>query len=212
MGEIWKDIKNYEGYYQVSNFGNVRSVRRTVNCRNGKRTVYERFMKPNEMPLGYKQVGLSKECSTTRFFVHRLVAMAFIRNPNNFSCINHKDGNPANNCADNLEWCDHKYNSNYHLCKQKQSEFMKSRYADLSTLHKNIPHPRPVCQLGLDGKLIRVFNVLRDVQAEGFSIRNVRNCADCLGGKWNKPTKHGFSKTHRGYRWVWLEDYRKGVR
>ena len=212
MKEIWKDISGYESYYQISNLGRVKSLCRKVNCRNGTRIVNERIMKLKDLPLGYKQVGLSKNYSVTRFLVHRLVAEAFISNPNNFPCINHKDGNPSNNCVDNLEWCTYKYNSNYYLCKQKQSEFMKSRYANLDTLHKHIPHPRPVCQLDLNGNLIKIFNVLRDVRLDGFYIRNVRNCADCLGGKWNKTSRHGFSKTHKGYRWVWLTDYEKGVR
>lgn len=207
---MWKDIKNYEGLYQVNEVGDVKSLERKVRIRNGVRTVSERILKQTRSKLGYKQVVLSKNLTATKLLVHRIVAEAFIPNSDNLPCINHKDGNPSNNSVDNLEWCTYEYNSNYSLCKIKQSEHMKARYADLSTLHDNIPKPRPVCQLTLDSKLIKIWPALRHVQQEGFTIRNVRKCADCLGGKWTGQTHHGFSKSHKGYKWMWLEDYEKG--
>ena len=212
MNEIWKDIKDYEGLYQISNLGRVKSLYRLVKCRGGSRSVPERILHQYHLTkIGYKTVTLSKQHCLTTVLVHRLVAEAFIPNPNNLPCINHKDADVSNNNVNNLEWCTYEYNSNYYICKQKQSIAMKQRYSDLATLHDNIPKPHPVCQLDLDGNLIKIYSVLREVEVQGFCIRNVRNCADCLGGKWNKPSHHGFSKTHKGYRWVWLEDYNKGV-
>ena len=207
---MWKDIKNYEGLYQVNELGDVKSLRRKARVRGGFRTVPERILKQSCLKSGYKQVVLCKDLTYAKLLVHRLVAEAFIPNPDNLPCINHKDGNPANNKVDNLEWCTHKYNSNYSLCKIKQSEHMKARYADLSTLHDNIPKPRPVCQLTLDLELVKIWPVLRHVQQAGFHIGNVRKCADCLGGKWTGKTHHGFYKSAGGYKWMWLEDYEKG--
>ncbi len=104
--EIWKDIPGYEGLYQVSSCGNVRSM----NYRGlGKVKV----LKTAEDKRGYTHVNLFKDKIPKTCQVHRLVAIAFIPNPNNLPQINHKDCNPRNNHIENLEWCDAKYNSQY---------------------------------------------------------------------------------------------------
>lgn len=101
MKEIWKDIKGYEGLYQISNFGNVKSVKKKI------------IRKPSSIPKGYLRIGLFKGGKTKFFYPHRLVAEAFIPNPNNLPCINHKDNNTKNNRMENLEWCTYKYNNSY---------------------------------------------------------------------------------------------------
>lgn len=105
MKEIWKDILNYEGLYQVSNLGDIKSLKRkhTKGC----------ILRYSIGNSGYKQVVLCKngECKTR--MIHRLVAETFIENPNNFKEVNHKDENKLNNSVDNLEWCDRIYNQNY---------------------------------------------------------------------------------------------------
>ena len=207
---MWKDIVGYEGIYQVSDLGDVKSLQRTARVRNGIRTVPERILKTGSGPFGYKTVRLAKDLTYTTELVHRLVATAFLPNPDNLPCVNHKDGNPNNNDASNLEWCTHEYNSNYYLCKQKQSDAMKLRYANPEQLHENIRHPRPVCQLTMSGELVRVYPTIASVTEFGFSKDVVRNCAICLGGHWKKPTRHGFSKSHKGFQWMWLSDYEKG--
>lgn len=110
MEEIWKDIEGYEGYYQVSSFGRVRSV-----DRHDSRGYFRkgRLMATKDANTGYKVISLSKNAISKHYQIHRLVAIAFIPNPNNFPIINHKDENPKNNYANNLEWCDYKYNANY---------------------------------------------------------------------------------------------------
>ena len=108
MQEIWKDISGYVGYYKVSNFGRVKSVKRVT--RSG-RTVNERVLSASGNP--YLQVALSKDGYICNVRVHRLVAHAFIPNPNNLPCVNHKDENKLNNHADNLEWCTVSYNNDY---------------------------------------------------------------------------------------------------
>lgn len=110
MEEIWKDIKEFEGLYQISNRGNVRSLDRTDNNNH--------FKEGHLLPLcdngkGYKIVGLWKNNEQCMKQVHRLVAEAFIPNTNNLPCVNHKDENPSNNDVTNLEWCTYEYNNNY---------------------------------------------------------------------------------------------------
>ena len=99
--EIWKDIKGYEGYYQVSNFGRIKNVRRGT------------LKKPQNNGRGYRYVQLKLNGSYHNFYIHRLVPQAFLPNPDNLPEINHKDEDKSNNCVDNLEWCSSKYNANF---------------------------------------------------------------------------------------------------
>lgn len=110
MMEIWKDIQDYEGLYQVSNYGAVRSIDRTVRF---GRKLKGKILSQSVEKDGYFVVNLSKNGKTKSFRVHRLVAMAFITNANGYKEINHKDEKKQNNCVENLEWCDTKYNINY---------------------------------------------------------------------------------------------------
>lgn len=109
MKEIWKDIKEYEGLYQISNLGNVKSLPKMVGFRKRKEKILKTYYDKN----GYVKVILCKENKTRFLSVHRLMAEAFIPNPNNFPQINHKDENKQNNNLENLEWCTCKYNINY---------------------------------------------------------------------------------------------------
>ena len=113
MQEIWKDIKNYEGCYQVSNLGRVRSLTRKVKTFNGERTSKGQLLKPLKTNNGYYRVDLKQSQKDKYMSIHRLVAETFIPNPNNYPIINHKDNNPQNNCAENLEWCTQSYNIKY---------------------------------------------------------------------------------------------------
>ena len=90
--EIWKDIIGYEGIYQISSLGRVKSVSRYVNHINGVRHVHSKILKPNSCSL-YLNISLSRKCVMNRFTIHRLVAKAFIPNPNNLPQVNHRDGN-----------------------------------------------------------------------------------------------------------------------
>ena len=104
--EEWKDIKNYEGLYQVSNEGRVKSLTYR-KCVNGIRTQSpaNKMLKPSDNGNGYLIVGLTKEGKRQNHYVHRLVADAFIPNDKEMPEINHKDFNKKNNCVENLEWC-----------------------------------------------------------------------------------------------------------
>lgn len=110
--EIWANIPGYEGYYMVSNLGRVKSLARKTNnqyCKTDRILVPGWIRKKNS----YKFVCLTKNGTCKKALVHRLVAEAFIPNPDNLPQVNHKDCNPENNRADNLEWCSSKYNVNY---------------------------------------------------------------------------------------------------
>ena len=107
MNEEWRDIGGYEGLYQVSNLGRVRSLR---DKNNKKR---ELILKPKIMRNGYLKVDLCKNGKQKTFTVHRLVATVFISNPKNFPVVNHKDENKLNNNVSNLEWCTVLYNNCY---------------------------------------------------------------------------------------------------
>ena len=114
MNEIWKDIKGFEGYYQVSNLGRVKSLERTVKSKgNGMMVIKERILRPSLNGSGYPIVGLSKGSDHTSHIVHRLVAEAFIPNPDNLSDVNHINQDKTDNRAENLNWMSHKDNLNY---------------------------------------------------------------------------------------------------
>ena len=110
MQEIWKDIKNYEGIYQVSNLGRVRSLTRKVKTFNGFRTTKGQLLKPLKTNRNYFRVDLKQNQKDKYVSIHRLVAEAFIPNPNNYPVINHIDGNTSNNIVNNLEWCTQSHN------------------------------------------------------------------------------------------------------
>ena len=119
MNEEWRPIEGYEGLYEISSYGKVRSLDRydNRNCfRKGK------VLSPVKNKDGYLQVNLCCNGKYKMFLVHRLVAQAFILNPDNLPEINHKDENPGNNNVDNLEWCNRKYNINYGSRKDKERD------------------------------------------------------------------------------------------
>ncbi|HFK8175729.1 TPA: NUMOD3 domain-containing DNA-binding protein [Clostridium perfringens] len=105
--EVWKDIKGYEGMYQISNLGRVKALER-IDSRGLRRK--EKILKYNNTKNGYLEAVLCKNGKTKHITVHRLVAIHFIENINNLPIVNHIDGNKQNNKVDNLEWCTYSYN------------------------------------------------------------------------------------------------------
>ena len=108
--EIWKDIDGYEGHYQVSNYGNVRSIK-TIPT----------LLKGDYQKNGYKRVYLWKNGKKQNLLVHRLVALSFLDNPHGHTDVNHLDENNSNNHVCNLHWCSHLFNMNYGCVKDKIS-------------------------------------------------------------------------------------------
>ena len=115
MKEIWKDIKGYEGFYQISNLGRVKSLKKwSVNDRAFVSN--ESLLTPWNNGNDYLVVSLSYNNKRKNHYIHRLVAEHFIDNPYEYSQVNHKDYNKRNNNVNNLEWCTAKYNRIYSQC------------------------------------------------------------------------------------------------
>lgn len=153
MEEIWKDINGYEGFYQVSNLGRIKSLKRKADIHLSKRTVNTRILTPYQKEYGYYAVKLSKNGIRKGFLVHRLVAKAFIKNPFNYDQVNHKDENTRNNVVSNLEWCSPKYNNNYGKHNKRISKTQM----------------KAVLQVDSKGNIIRKFNSVQ--QAADFVKR-----------------------------------------
>lgn len=113
---VWRDIKGYEGRYQVSNYGDIKRLSYSYVDTWGSgrhRDIPEMIVPTHSSKCGYKMIDLRMNGKRKRVYVHRLVAQAFIPNPNNLPQVNHKDENKLNNFVDNLEWCTHTYNQRY---------------------------------------------------------------------------------------------------
>ena len=129
MEEEWKDIKGYEGLYQVSNLGRVRSLERIITYTDGRVYVYKsKILKQRiNKRTGYVAVEIHFNGKTKTYRSHRLVAEAFIPNPNNLPEVNHKNEIKTDNRVENLEWCDRKYNTNY---GNRCEKYRKARLGD----------------------------------------------------------------------------------
>lgn len=160
MKEIWKTITGYEDY-QVSNLGRVKSLKR------GK----EKILKNLDRGNGYFYIELNRK----KYSVHRLVAEAFLENPENLPQINHKDENKQNNCVSNLEWCSSQYNMTYN--------------------NKHIQIGRKLAKkVGCfkDGKLIKIYEAAIDTERDGFHFSNICRC--CRGER----------NHHHGFQWAYI--------
>ena len=179
--EIWKDIEGYEGLYQVSNYGNIRSL----NYRN-KSQIHNLTLKVRKRD-GYLTVGLTKNNRNKTFIVHRVVAKAFIPNPDNLPQVNHKDENKSNNNASNLEWCTCKYNIQYSV---KLHPKRKTYYRKPNKWNKRVRQ--------LDKKTGQVIREYSNFQEIGQVRGNPHTSAIvyCCLGK---------NKTAYGYKWEFCE-------
>lgn len=162
--EEWRDIKEYEGLYQVSNYGNVRSLDRIIKSKNGViKHIRGRIIR-QETNDGYKYCSLCKSGIAKPQKVHRLVACAFIPNPQNHPYINHKDENKSNNKVDNLEWCSKWYNEHYGCFHEKS----------VSRLREKIG--RKIVQYTINGDFVNEYDTICDVAMGGFSVYSVSDC------------------------------------
>ena len=137
--EVWKDVEGFEGHYQVSNHGRVRSIKKEILVLKGE---YQHN--------GYKRVCLWKDGRKQNKLVHRLVAIAFLQNPSNYSDVNHIDEDKTNNHVANLQWCTHLYNMNFGSIKEKMSYASKGRMVSMET-RKKISNLSRGCQWINDG-------------------------------------------------------------
>lgn len=183
MEEIWKDVVGYEGLYQVSNLGRVRSLWHDV-WHKGK------ILKPSfDGKKNYLFVGLHKNGKTTQRNIHRLVAETFIPNPNNFPCVNHINEIKTDNRACNLEWCTVEYNSNYGNAKKNMIESRRKNNVQ-DEINKKIKNTKkknnsfscekPVAQYTTDGNLVATYASATDAERKtGISRGGIQRC--CVG-------------------------------
>lgn len=165
--EIWREIAGYEGLYKVSNMGRVMSL-------NYRHTGKVKVLKNRPEKDGYLVINFCYNGKIKTFKIHRLVAEAFIPNPDNLPQVNHKDEDKTNNCVENLEWCTNKYNSNYGTRKHRLSE----------------THKISVSQFDKTGLLIKVYSSGITAQMEtGINSSNITKCC------------RGKLKTAGGYIW-----------
>ena len=150
--ETWVDIEGYEGMYQVSTLGRVRSLDRVVRGANAMSDSYQinlkgRILKQGMALNGYLFVVLCKDGKHKHATVHRLVAETFIPNPDNLPEINHKDENKSNNVVSNLEWCDRSYNVNYGTSLEKRSRKCFKRLEQLTMDGQHVAYYESVAEL-----------------------------------------------------------------
>ena len=126
MKEIWKDVKGYEGLYQVSDLGRVNSLDHYAQRGRGLGLYKSKIIKPTKSIRNYLRVRLSKNGEVKNSSIHRLVAEAFIPNPNKYHCINHKNFNTHDNNVNNLEWCTQSENCNHNIINFKGSKQHKT--------------------------------------------------------------------------------------
>ena len=195
MEEIWKDIKDYEDLYQVSNLGRVKSIRRKVNNNRGIMIRQEKILTPEITKHGYLRIKLFKNNKGKRILIHRLVAETFISNPENKPQVNHIDFNRANNKVDNLEWVSASENIKY--------SFDKGRIKLPYNVYENIRKQgsiygkkngekcsKKIIQQDLEGNLVKEWESINKAGRElEISIGHI---SDCLKGR---------RKTYKGYIW-----------
>lgn len=188
MEEIWKNIQGYEGKYQVSNFGRIKSL-------GNNKTRKEKILKTIEDSKGYLTINLCKEGKHKTYKIHRLVVEAFIPNPNNYPIINHKDENPLNNCVDNLEWCTYHYNNTYGTVIKRRVENTDWKARTENTDYREIARKlsKSVIQYTKDGEFVREWSSTNECGRNGFNQGHVSSC--CIGKR----------KSHKGFIWKYKE-------
>lgn len=178
MTEEWRDIPNYEGLYQVSNLGRVKSLDRIVAFKDGRMCKYKgRILSPGTVRGGYQAAHLSKNTSYETKAVHRLVAEAFIPNPKKLPEINHRDRDVTNNNVTNLEWCTRLYNANYDGAVERRVKQMRRR----------------IQQRTMDGSVIQEYASVKEASSKtGLSSCNISRAA------------RGMRSHVGGYKWKYI--------
>lgn len=185
--EIWKDIQGYEGFYQVSNLGRVKSLDRIVRNNSGFFVRKGKILKPQENSRKYLRVELKVKNNSKRFFVHRLVAKHFIHKPQGYNIVNHLDCNPHNNKASNLEWTTAQGNMDYmnRLGRNKRT----NKWIENLTESERKKFGKAVIGVSISDTKVLKYETLNQVKKDGFQP----SCVSCCCNKKRL--------THRGYVW-----------
>ena len=168
--EIWRDIKNYEGLYQVSNWGRVKTIKT------------QKIRKLVSNHKGYLLVKLCKNGISVGFSVHRLVAEAFIPNPDNLPQVNHINENKTDNRVENLEWCTNEYNHNYGT-RNERARLKKIGNPKMKTclgkFGKDHHSSKSIIQFTLDDELVRKWDSASDAhRCIGVNYKNISSCCN----------------------------------
>lgn len=177
--EVWRPIKGFENIYEVSNFGKVKRLHTAKRAGAGNYERKERILNQRKSNKGYLLVDLYKNNTRSQLLVHRLVAQAFLDNPMNLPCVNHKDENPLNNKLYNLEWCSQKYNMNYGTCADRIGK----------------ANSKPIISIDESGNITHFQSSKEAERKLGISSGNIY---DCLYNKRNR-------KTAGGYKWQFVK-------
>jgi hypothetical protein len=192
-GEIWKSVVGYEDSYMVSNYGRVISIKtECLNVRNGK--TFIRHFKPYICKIqfeggntDYGLISLTSQGKRKTYSIHRIVATAFIPNPNNYPCVDHIDDNPKNNKADNLQWC------SYHINNSKEHR-ITSDFAARKGKSKPSYIKKPIVAIQ-DGIVVKTYPSMWEATLDGYS-------SNCM-----LKVIRGQQKEHKGLKWMYLSDY-----
>ncbi len=192
INEAWETVQGFENY-MVSNLGNVKSVEHLAHHPRARRGVAIKrghLLKPNTNHKGYLMVKLYNGHKAKSIAIHRLVAKAFIPNPDNLPQINHKDENKQNNCVNNLEWCTNDYNAHYGTAIERKGESIRK-----SEAHKRYSKNRckKVAQIDNNDNIIKVWESVVSVNIGGFYDGGVIDC--CKGRR----------EMYKGYKWQYVE-------
>lgn len=175
--EEWKPIPGYEGMYEISNWGRVKSY---LYCNSQKTS--ERILVPEHTLNGYYRVTLCKDRKEKRYMIHRLVAQAFVPNPSSLTQVNHKDEDKVNNYFENLEWCDQSYNNSYGTRLQRVFEKLS----------------KPIVQLDKKGNFLNEYKSIAEAaRTTGISQSYLSNCC-------NHKYKHNLA---RGFIFMFKDEY-----
>ena len=170
VSELWKSIGivrgvDFTGLYEVSTKGRIRNAR-NLNIITYRHTDAGDYIETKMYCMG--------KC--VRYPIHRLVAIAFLINPNNYDTVNHKDEVKINNDVNNLEWCSRSYNTTYGTAVERRTAIGRKHFV-------------PVRQIDVDGNVVARYNSISEAAKVGFSKQMIYNCI------------HGIKRTHIGYRW-----------
>lgn len=176
MQEVWRDIRGYEGAYKISTYGRIKSYQKTS---------MGVLLHPGLQNSGYRYIGLVKK-KRKFYLVHRLVAITFLHNPNNYPCVNHKDGDKTNNYLDNLEWVS--YSDNI-------------RHA-IDVLHKDLQETlrKPI-------RCVETRKEYSSVTAAAEDVNGIISNISAVANRQKKKDSKGYyyvPKTASGYHWEWV--------
>ena len=217
---VRKPVVGYEGYYEVDQFGRVFSVERVIsvddNGRKYEKPVSGKQMKQCLKNNGYKSVSLTKGGATKEFYVHRLVAEAFIPNPDNLPMVNHKDEDKTNNFVENLEWCTAQYNNTYGTARKRQADKIRGIPHTEEHKKKITSSLLKYYETHDSASIGRISEKRKGVvgvrNGESVQFQSVKDAAIAVNGSRANITRSCNSKTRKayGYKWMWAGEQKGG--